>query len=75
MHRSSNTPEPLPLILTLRGLDNSGPGHWQSVWEEQRGDCQRVELGMWARPHRNAWVNQLNLAIAAAERPLPDLHP
>jgi len=70
MPTDSAMPEPLPLILTLPGLDNSGPGHWQTVWEERREDCQRVELGVWAQPHRNTWVNQLNLAIAAAERPV-----
>lgn len=57
---------PGPLVLTVPGLHNSGPGHWQSLWEQHRPDCHRVELGMWDRPHRNTWVNQLNLAIRAA---------
>lgn len=55
-----------PLILTVPGLANSGPGHWQTLWEQQRSDCHRVELGQWEQPHRNSWVNQLNLAIRAA---------
>lgn len=59
-----------PLVLTVPGLNNSGPDHWQSVWERQRTDCRRVELGMWDRPHRNTWVNQLNLAIQQAGRPV-----
>lgn len=59
-----------PLVLTVPGLNNSGPGHWQTIWEQQRDDCRRVELGMWDRPHRNTWVNQLNLAIRAADRPV-----
>jgi len=59
-----------PLVLTVPGLNNSGPNHWQTLWEQQRGDCQRVELGMWDRPHRNTWVNQLNLAIRQAGRPV-----
>lgn len=59
-----------PLILTMPGLNNSGPTHWQSVWERERGDIARVELGSWARPHRNTWVNQLNLAIRRAGRPV-----
>ena len=59
-----------PLILTVPGLANSGPGHWQTTWEQQRSDCRRVELGMWDAPHRNTWVNQLNLAIRAAGRPV-----
>lgn len=59
-----------PLVLTVPGLNNSGPNHWQTVWEQQRSDCRRVALGMWDRPHRNTWVNQLNLAIRQADRPV-----
>lgn len=59
-----------PLILTVPGLANSGPDHWQTRWEQDRPDCRRVELGMWDRPHRNTWVNQLNLAIHRADRPV-----
>lgn len=59
-----------PLVLTVPGLANSGPGHWQTLWEQHRNDCQRVALGQWDQPHRNSWVNQLNLAIRAAGRPV-----
>lgn len=62
--------QPAPLVLTVPGLNNSGPEHWQTKWEQQRGDCERVELGMWDRPHRNTWVNKLNLAIREAGRPV-----
>ena len=59
-----------PLVLTVPGLHNSGPQHWQTLWERERGDVRRVELGMWDRPHRNTWINQLNLAIRGAGRPV-----
>lgn len=59
-----------PLILLVPGLNNSGPGHWQTLWEAERADCRRVDLGLWDRPHRNTWVNKLNLAIHQAERPV-----
>lgn len=59
-----------PLILIVPGLNNSGPDHWQSAWERQRSDCVRVDLGLWDRPHRNTWVNKLNLAIYRAGRPV-----
>ena len=59
-----------PLILTVPGLANSGPEHWQTLWEQQIPDCQRVDLGMWDRPHRNTWVNKLNLAIHRVGRPV-----
>lgn len=59
-----------PLLLIIPGLGNSGPTHWQSIWERERDDCRRVDLGMWDRPHRNTWVNKLNQAIAEADRPV-----
>ena len=59
-----------PLVLTIPGLNNSGPDHWQSLWEETRGDCERVDLGSWASPNRNAWVTRLDAAIRAANGPV-----
>ena len=59
-----------PTILTVPGLGSSGPAHWQSLWEAQRPDTHRVELGMWDRPHRNAWVTKLDQAIGAARAPV-----
>lgn len=59
-----------PLILTVPGIDNSGPRHWQSIWERELDDCARVELGSWERPHRNGWVNALNHSIRTAGRPV-----
>jgi len=59
-----------PLVLTVPGLNNSGEGHWQTIWERERDDCYRVEMGGWDKPHRNTWVNKLNLAIHQAGRPV-----
>jgi len=59
-----------PLVLTVPGLDNSGPGHWQSIWERERIDCERADLGMWSNPHRNSWVTALNNSIRQAGRPV-----
>jgi predicted alpha/beta hydrolase family esterase len=59
-----------PVILTVPGLCNSGPGHWQTAWEASLPGCRRVDLGLWDDPHRNTWVNKLNLAIQRAEGPV-----
>lgn len=59
-----------PAILIVPGLNNSNAGHWQSRWEAKRDDCRRVDLGMWDNPHRNSWVNKLNLEIHRAGRPV-----
>jgi predicted alpha/beta hydrolase family esterase len=59
-----------PLILTVPGLDGSGPDHWQSVWERELDDCVRADLGSWSNPTRRHWANKLNLAIRKAGRPI-----
>jgi predicted alpha/beta hydrolase family esterase len=59
-----------PLILIIPGLGNSNEGHWQTLWETRLPDCQRVDLGMWDDPHRNTWVNKINLAVHRAQRPV-----
>ncbi len=59
-----------PVVLTVPGLNNSGPDHWQTLWEQRRGDCQRVDLGRWASPNRNAWVTRLDAAIRAIDGPV-----
>ncbi|KUR74331.1 alpha/beta hydrolase [Novosphingobium sp. FSW06-99] len=59
-----------PDILLVPGLHNSGPGHWQTIWEERLPHARRVDLGLWDDPHRNTWVGKLALAIGRAERPV-----
>ena len=59
-----------PLVLTVPGLDGSGPTHWQTLWEERDARARRVDMGDWAKPNRNMWVNRLNLAIHRANRPV-----
>jgi predicted alpha/beta hydrolase family esterase len=55
-----------PSVLTVAGLWNSGPEHWQTYWERERGDCVRVQQDDWERPKRDAWVARLEEAIAAS---------
>lgn len=59
-----------PTILTVPGFNNSGPAHWQTLWEQSRSDTRRAELGMWATPHRNVWVTKLDQAIRDAHGPV-----
>jgi uncharacterized protein len=57
-------------ILTVPGLDGSGPDHWQSRWEFRFSNCRRVNMGDWANPVRAYWVNQLDRALRLAGRPV-----
>lgn len=61
---------PQPQILLVPGLNNSGPDHWQSQWENELPGASRAQLGGWDNPDRNLWVNRLNLAIHKATPPV-----
>ena len=65
-----HVPPTLPRILTVPGLDGSGPDHWQTHWEACLPDAVRVELGQWARPHRNSWITRLDQVVRASRRPV-----
>jgi predicted alpha/beta hydrolase family esterase len=60
---------PTPRVLLLPGLHTSGPEHWQSHWEREHPDFQRVEQRDWETPDRQEWVETLNRAIAAETSP------
>jgi uncharacterized protein len=45
-----------PLCLTVPGLGNSGPGHWQTVWEAERSDC--------------VWIGRIDQAVGRASAPV-----
>ena len=45
-------------VLTLAGWQGSGPGHWQSRWEQLHGYI-RVEQHDWLRPLRGDWIARL----------------
>ena len=59
-----------PLCLIVPGLDNSGPEHWQTLWEARRGDCRRVDLGCWSEPDRRIWTERLDAALAMTDGPI-----
>lgn len=68
MHEGDRTQQ--PIVLTVPGLNGSGPSHWQTLWEQSRPDTTRIELGMWSAPRRNAWVTKIDQAIRGARHPV-----
>jgi hypothetical protein len=56
-------------ILIIPGYNNSGPGHWQSIFERKLPSARRVEMPSWRAPLRNEWVEALEDAVAACNEP------
>jgi uncharacterized protein len=51
-----------PTILLLPGWLNSGPGHWQSLWQQAYG-YTRVQQHDWQRPLRGDWCARLEEVV------------
>ena len=70
--RTPVSPESLSdfTILTVAGLNGSGPDHWQSHWDFRFPNCRRVDMGDWTSPTRSYWVDQLDRALQSAARPV-----
>jgi predicted alpha/beta hydrolase family esterase len=48
------------VVLTLPGLYNSGPEHWQSYWERLHPNVRRVEQRDWDTPRCEEWMTVLD---------------
>jgi hypothetical protein len=49
--------------LIVPGLNNSGPAHWQSLWQLKRPDYVRVVQRDWSEPRLDEWAASLDRAI------------
>ncbi len=57
-------------ILMQPGWQNSGPQHWQTLWERRLGAAaSRVEQRDWLQPDKTEWVATLRSYVLAAETP------
>jgi predicted alpha/beta hydrolase family esterase len=54
------------LVLVVPGLYNSGPGHWQTLWEKEYGFA-RVEQAEWDLPRCEDWVRTLDETVSAQQ--------
>ncbi|MFD0668237.1 RBBP9/YdeN family alpha/beta hydrolase [Ramlibacter sp. MAHUQ-53] len=55
-------------VLILPGWHNSGPAHWQTLWEQRHG-YRRVEQHDWDRPLRGDWITRLEEVLLTCDEP------
>jgi len=53
-------------VLTLPGWHNSGPLHWQTLWEQQNQGFKRVQQRDWETPKREDWLTNICEEVNAA---------
>lgn len=59
------------IYLNVPGLYNSGPAHWQTLWEVRLPDYfTRVQQDDWNVPSKSAWVSRLNDSINRVSQPM-----
>ncbi|KZE34824.1 hypothetical protein EV683_102155 [Crenobacter luteus] len=51
-------------LLVVPGWQDSGPNHWQTLWERGYPFSRRVEQADWQRPDKDAWVAALAATVA-----------
>jgi predicted alpha/beta hydrolase family esterase len=57
-----------PPVLLLPGWQDSGPAHWQTVWEQRHRD-RRVVQDDWQWPRRGDWMARLEDTLLDAAAP------
>ncbi|WP_334188293.1 RBBP9/YdeN family alpha/beta hydrolase [Noviherbaspirillum sp.] len=56
-----------PSIILVPGINNSGPTHWQTLWEQSAPSFRRIEVDDWDHPVCATWIASIDHAVAAAK--------
>jgi len=56
-----NTP-----VLIIPGIGNSGPDHWQTLWEAADPLMARIRVNDWDDPVCASWINAIDVQVRSA---------
>lgn len=56
-------------VIIMPGLHDSGPGHWQTLWQHSHPEFSRVQQSDWETPDLAAWAARLDQVRARDPRP------
>ena len=65
----SPTPASRLQFFTLPGLSNSGPEHWQTLWERDDPSITRIEQRDWDHPEVEEWSRTVEEAVLSVTKP------
>lgn len=57
-------------FVIVPGWQGSGPDHWQTHWQQQLPSASRVQVANWDYPDRDDWVQSLDRALQAIDKPV-----
>ncbi|MDR3437797.1 alpha/beta hydrolase [Telmatospirillum sp.] len=56
-------------FVLVPGLYDSGPEHWQSIWQTRYAFWQRMSQSRWNNPDIGLWIDAIRRLLAADRRP------
>lgn len=56
-------------LVLVPGFKNSGPEHWQSLWEAHSPAFLRITQKRWDNPDVDLWVDAIRRLLATRDRP------
>lgn len=59
----------MTMFITLPGIFNSGPSHWQTLWEQGDARFRRFQPSDWNNPQLADWKEALSRAVMAEREP------
>ncbi len=62
--------EPASTVLVLPGWNDSGPRHWQTIWEQEEPSFRRVQQKDWITPQVSDWIEEISREVARARPPI-----
>ena len=57
-------------VLVLPGWHDSGPLHWQTLWEQQHSNFRRIHQRDWESPRRADWLPRITEEVNRAATPV-----
>jgi len=55
-----------PKIFIIPGLGSSGPQHWQTLWEPQLPNCERIQQRDFDNAVCSEWITNIDAAVQRA---------
>lgn len=57
-----------PMVI-VPGINDSGPTHWQTLWQASHPDARRIEPTSFDQPDLEDWVRALDVAVGSCAGP------
>jgi hypothetical protein len=57
-------------VLVLPGWHDSGPQHWQTIWEQEEPSFCRVQQRDWEKPRLSDWIEGISREVGRARPPI-----